>query len=552
MDRRTLLALALSFFLLVAYQWFLTTVAPPVEEPAPVATTAPAGQDAAGKSPAAATPLPAGQPPTAVASALQPTKPAAPVVREENAPSVLFKGSLVEARLSTRGARMMDLRFLKHAQDLTPQGLPGDPIHYLSLANGALHFQEGGFLAGPEVRLPNRETLWKVVGPAQVEGAGEIHLQWDNGQGLLFEKVLTFRPDSYVITATDRVTNTSPNPVALFHFSHFIRVQPPVVEEPIGIVDYEGPMGFLDGVRVMHPYEELAKAEQSQQSQHGWIGFSEKYFLSAVIPTIQGAKRYYFDYDAPAHRAGYVSGRMEVAPGAQGAASVEIFVGPKEVQVLNNLPYELDRSIDYGWFHFLAAPLVELLLFFNKFLHNFGLAIILLTILIKLIFYPLATKSYRSMNDMKLLQPKVEQLRKMYATDKTRLNQEMMRLYQEHKVNPLGGCLPIVVQIPVFFALYKVLILSVEMRHTPFIFWIHDLSAKDPYFVLPLLMGVSMFIQTKMNPAPPDPTQAKIMLFLPVIFTFMFLQFPSGLVLYWLLNNVLSIGQQYYISQSKV
>jgi len=287
------------------------------------------------------------------------------------------------------------------------------------------------------------------------------------------------------------------------------------------------------------------------RAKEGWTGISDKYFLAAMIPTTvgadEGARKYYYDYDAPAVRVGAMDAKISLSPGAQQQSLTHVYVGPKEIHTLADLNLDMDRAIDYGWFHFLARPLVEVLLYFHGLVGNLGVAIILITVIIKAILFPLADKSYRSMNAMKKLQPEIESLKKKYGDDKQRMNQEMMGLYQKNKVNPLGGCLPIVVQIPVFFALYKVLYLSIEMRHAPFYGWIEDLSAMAPYCVLPVLMGASMFIQQKMSPAPADPMQAKIMMMLPVVFTVLFFSFPAGLVIYWVVNNVLSIAQQGYI-----
>ncbi|OSM00464.1 putative protein translocase subunit yidC [Magnetofaba australis IT-1] len=379
-----------------------------------------------------------------------------------------------------------------------------------------------------------------------------LTLQWRNGQNVTFEKQITIPKQGYRITVEDRVFNKGDKPLSFYHFAQFKRVPHTLQTEggPVSM-DFEGPMAYLDNERQQHEYDDLREGQDARHAAKvGWGGFSDKYFLAAILPGAMPegqTQRFYFDYDAPTFRTGVVSPASQVAAGGAFVKKYDLYIGPKEIRTLEAEGDNLERAIDYGWFHFLAVPLVDTLLFFNDYLSNYGLAIILLTVLIKLAFFPLANKSYRSMNAMKKLQPKIEDLKKLYGSDKQRLNQEMMKLYQEHKVNPLGGCLPILVQIPVFFALYKTLFLSIEMRHAPFALWIHDLSAMDPYYVLPLLMGASMFLQSRLNPAPADPIQAKIMMFLPVIFTVMFLSFPSGLVLYWFVNNVLSIAQQWYI-----
>ena len=546
MDQRTLLAIALSFVLLMFYQMFMETYypAPPpaAEQQAPVQERAPAATAQLGSG------VRVGKGPSGPAlETIQPQQPAPGAAAPSLKPGkrTTFENGVSAGHVALHGGQLTDLRFLRHLDKLPPEG---NPIRFLDSLD-PFFFTESGFLATNGVRTPSRDSTWQLEGADLVEGNGRFKLTWDNGQNLQFEKSYTFVQDSYLFTVTDRVSNHSNKPVPLFHYTQFVRVQPePEDGQAMAIADFQGPMGFLDGVRVQHDYDDIKTADQYQQANKGWIGFSDKYFLAALVPgNTASSKKFYFDFDAPTHRTGIVSSKNILEPGGDKIFTTRLFIGPKEIRNLEAKHLDLDRSVDYGWFHFLAVPLVQLLLFLNDYLHNYGLAIIFLTIFIKAIFYPLANKSYRSMSAMKKLQPKIEELRKLHSSDKQQLNQEMMKLYQENKVNPLGGCLPIVVQIPVFFALYKVLLLSVEMRHAPFFLWIHDLSVKDPYYVLPLLMGVSMFLQSKMNPAPADPMQAKIMMFLPVIFTFMFLSFPAGLVLYWLLNNVLSIAQQGYI-----
>ncbi|MBF0126535.1 MAG: membrane protein insertase YidC [Magnetococcales bacterium] len=541
MDQRTLLAITLSFILLVVYQTLSDLYFPP---PAPVVAQQPAeaAKPAEEKEKKAVEP---GQPPQQVAALKQ--------VEAESAPrgkSFSFNNGLIEGQILATGARVGELNFLKHLDKLPPEG---KPIAFLQERGPHLFFEESGFLGEVGLELPNRKSEWQQQGSNALQPGSPLVLTWDNGRGLRFEKSISLEANSYLVTVLDRVVNQSGKPVTLYHFSHFVRIEPkPEGQQAMAVADFQGPMAYLDNVRVQHAYEELRKSDQRLNAQEGWIGFTDKYFLAAILPEQSGgSKKFYFDFDDPTHRVGVVAGKQEVETGAVVEKKTNLFIGPKEVRNLEVMNLKLERAIDYGWFHFLAVPLVKILLFFNDFFHNYGIAIILLTVIIKLLFFPLATKSYRSMNAMKKLAPKMEELKKLYAHDKALLQQETMKMYQENKVNPLGGCLPILVQIPVFFALYKVLLLSIEMRQAPFFLWVHDLSEMDPYYVLPLLMGASMFVQTKLNPAPADPVQAKVMLFLPVIFTFMFLSFPSGLVLYWLVNNLLSIAQQGYIMKQE-
>lgn len=531
MDQRTLLAITLSFFLLIVYQTLSDIYWPPAPMVIEQSATKKVSEDN-----------------------VAPTQAPAPILSNKNIElpanaqeqKFTFSNDVFQGNISNYGARLTELKFLRHLDKMPPEG---QPIQFLIDKGSHLFFAESGFLAEDSMELPSNKSQWQQKGSDTIGPGTPLNLYWVNKQGIRFEKSFIFAKDSYLITTVDRVINPLDKPITLFHYAHFLRFEPKVEgEQAMAIADFQGPMGYLDGVRVQHTYDDLKTTDQRLNALDGWTGFSDKYFLAAIIPDQSSSmKKFYFDYDAPSHRVGVVAGKQEIQSNGQFETKTSVFIGPKEIRTLESMNLKLERSIDYGWFHFLAVPLVKVLLFFNDFFHNFGVAIIFLTVLIKLLFFPLATKSYRSMNAMKKLAPKMEELKKLYAHDKTLMQQETMKMYQENKVNPLGGCLPIVVQIPVFFALYKVLFLSVEMRHAPLFLWINDLSEMDPYYVLPLLMGASMFVQSKLNPAPADPVQAKIMMFLPVIFTFMFLTFPSGLVLYWLVNNVLSITQQGYI-----
>ncbi|MBF0369715.1 MAG: membrane protein insertase YidC [Magnetococcales bacterium] len=544
MDQRTVLAIGLSFALLMAYQVFLSVYYPTPEQGTEIilqddGSPVEGGVDSdvvVGKGATG---------PVLETDGAKPQPVAQPVVYDPG-PTASFENSLVSGQISLNGGQLIDLRFFKH---LTEMGENGEPIQYLNGSGPQQFFSESGFLSTPGLKMPGRDTNWQLAKGSGNLDEGEILLVWDNGAGLQFEKRLEFNRDSYLMTITDRVVNHTGEEIPVYHFAQLVRIRPEVSpDQAMAIADFEGPIGYLDGVRVLNAYDDIITQDYSQKAMEGWAGFSDKFFLAAMIPGPEAKERkYYFDYDAPSYRVGVVSPKKSLKSDSDLVSSLQYFIGPKEIRTLEAQNLNLERAIDYGWFHFLAVPLVQILLFFNDFFHNYGVAIIFLTILIKLLFFPLANKSYHSMAAMKKLQPKVEELRKNYKDDKQRMNQEMMKLYQDNKVNPLGGCLPIAVQIPVFFALYKVLFLSIEMRHTPFFLWVQDLSVQDPYYVLPVLMGISMFIQSRMNPAPADPVQAKVMMLLPVVFTIFFLTFPSGLVLYWLVNNTLSILQQGYI-----
>nr|WP_320049254.1 membrane protein insertase YidC [uncultured Desulfuromonas sp.] len=277
-----------------------------------------------------------------------------------------------------------------------------------------------------------------------------------------------------------------------------------------------------------------------------WIGYENKYFISALIGGNEFSNLV-FKHQENTIQSNYITSVLNIIPGSETTISSRVFFGPKDVQILKDVDSNLAKVIDFGFFKIIAKPLHLILNFFYGFIGNYGFSIILLTVIIKLLFWPLTQKSYVSMKAMQKLQPEMKKLREKYSNDRESLNKKMMELYKEHRVNPLGGCLPMLVQIPVFFALYKVLLDTIELRHAPFIFWITDLSVKDPYYITPLIMGVTMFIQQKLTPSTMDPMQAKMMLAMPVVFTFLFLNFPAGLVVYWLVNNLLTIFQQYLI-----
>jgi len=300
-------------------------------------------------------------------------------------------------------------------------------------------------------------------------------------------------------------------------------------------------------------FEDIAKnkADYPKEAKDGWVAIVQHYFLGAWLPPAGMLREIFLrPLDNGVSAAGVKIPLGQVKPGQTVNVSSQLYVGPQEQEALRKLAPGLELTVDYGWLRVLAVPLFWVLSQIHDYVHNWGVAIILLTVLIKLAFYPLSATSYKSMARMKILAPKLQKLKERYGDDRQRMHQAMMELYKTEKVNPLGGCLPIVVQIPVFIALYWTLLLSVELRQAPFMLWIHDLSRQDPYYILPVLMGATMFIQTWLNPAPPDPVQAKLMKIMPIAFSVFFFFFPSGLVLYWLVNNVLSIAQQWYITRT--
>lgn len=443
------------------------------------------------------------------------------------------------------------------------------------------YFARFGWAANPGsgVAVPSADTLWQTAGGPLAPG-DPVTLSWDNGAGLVFEQIISV-DDEYLFTITQRVTNSGTDAIELAPFGLVSRTGTPDI---LGFyILHEGPIGFLDEQLREIDYDDLKDEFQGQEvvidhpTTGGWIGITDKYWLAALVPDQNQAVKTRFVYTQPSNQDRYQADFLYNAASVPAGGSLEttsrLFAGAKEVVKLDAYRDELgivsfDLAVDFGWFYFLTKPLFYAIHWLNAQVGNFGVAILLLTIAVKLVFFPLANKSYKSMAKMRKLQPEMMDLRERFSEDKQRLNQEMMALYKREGANPLSGCLPILIQIPVFFALYKVMYVTIEMRHAPFFGWIHDLSAADPTTILngfgllpwgapdlgllnllnigvwPLLMGISMFLQQKLNPQPPDPVQAKIFLMMPIMFTFLLATFPAGLVIYWTWNNVLSMAQQ--------
>jgi YidC/Oxa1 family membrane protein insertase len=445
---------------------------------------------------------------------------------------------------------------------LSPAGAP----------NG--YYAEFGWV--PEDRsvpTPDANTRWTAQG-TELTPDKPLVLTWDNGKGLVFERTVAVDPD-YMFTVTQRVRNTGAAPVRLLPYSLVSRHGTPHTEG--FYILHEGPLGVFDGKLYETKYDDLKSAKTvTKPTTGGWIGITDKYWLVSLVPDQKQAVTARFLHTTRGNEDRYQVDAMadqplEVAPGATAEQTARLFAGAKQVKLLDAYAEKygitnFDLAIDFGWFYFLTKPFFYALDLLARLIGNFGLAILVFTVIVKAVFFPLANKSYHAMAKMKKLQPQMQQLRERFDDDKARLNQEMMALYKREKVNPMAGCLPILIQIPVFFALYKVLFVTIEMRHAPFYGWIHDLSAPDPTTIFnlfglipwnppamlmlgawPLIMGVTMYLQQKMNPAPPDPVQQKVFAFLPVVFTFMLASFPAGLVIYWAWNNLLSIIQQWII-----
>ena len=405
--------------------------------------------------------------------------------------------------------------------------------------------------------LPNHKTLFKSEATAfqlaDGQDAIDVRLEAVTPEGVRVVKTYTFHRGSYVIDVAQEIHNSSKEPLATHAYFQLTRDGKPPADDKAMVSTFTGFAVYTEQDKFVRvPFDDVAKgkAPYPKTADDGWIAAIQHYFVSALLLPGKTEREYYTRRLAEnLYSAGVIVPVSAIAPGAAGKVAVRLYAGPEEQDKLKAVAPGLELAVDYGWLTVIAAPLFWLLELFHRWLGNWGLAIIALTVLIKLIFFPLSAASYKSMARMKQVTPRLMKLREMYGDDRVKLNQAMMELYKQEKINPLGGCLPIVVQIPVFIALYWVLLQSVELRQAPFFGWITDLSAQDPYYILPALMMGSMIIQTKMSPTPPDPVQAKVMQIMPFAFGVMFFFFPAGLVLYWLVNNLLSIAQQWQITR---
>ncbi len=456
---------------------------------------------------------------------------------------------LFKATISTQGGDIVKLELLNYKEhdNKDKTFVLFDAKHH--------YFAQSGLIGEG---LPTHRTAFRrVAGPDKLaEGSKELKVRLEStaANGVEIAKVLTFRRGSYVVDVAWEIANGSDKALAPHAYYQLQRDDIAPQGETAMVSTFTGPAVYTDSDKYQKiSFEDIAKgkAKFAKTADNGWLAMVQHYFVAAFVPKEGVAREYYMRKadNANLYQAGVIVPVGEIAPGARGETSVVMFAGPQEQAALKQLAPGLDLVVDYGWLTLVAAPIFWALEAIYKLVGNWGWAIVVLTIIIKAIFFPLSAASYKSMAKMKMLTPRLMQLKERYADDKQRLNQEMMKMYQTEKVNPLGGCLPILVQIPVFIALYWVLLGAVEMRDAPWILWIKDLASPDPYYILPVIMIVSMVIQTKLNPTPPDPIQAKMMMAMPFVFGIMFLWFPAGLVLYWVVNNILSIAQQWQITR---
>ena len=594
-SRNTILAVILSGLVLIAWQYFYNV--PQMEKqraaqqaqselakPAPQSgtTTAPATTPQTGAAPA----------PSANAPATNQPASAAPVSRDTaiaSTPRVKIDTPRVSGSISLKGARIDDLSLVHFRETVDPASPP--IVLYSPSGTAEPYYAEFGWVpaAGSTIKLPERDTLWQQEGSGSLTPSSPVVLKYDNGDGLTFRRTISI-DDRYLFSIKDDVTNVGNAPVTLYPFALISRHGTPQVSGYYilheGLIGYLGDQGLQE-----YGYKKIDDAKAvSFKVTNGWLGITDKYWASALLPDTGAQLQARFSSNLVGtirtYQTDYLEDPQTIAIGGTASANARLFAGAKEASVVGiNFPFaglggynkqlglnHFDLLIDWGWFYFITKPMFLALDFFYRLVGNFGVSILLVTVLVKLLFFPLANKSYASMAKMKSVQPQLQALKERYPDDKVKQQQEMMEIYKKEKINPIAGCLPVALQIPVFFSLYKVLFVTIEMRHAPFFGWIKDLSAPDPtnlftlfgllhfdptqlplfghYLALgvwPIIMGITMWFQMKLNPTPPDPTQQLIFAWMPLIFTFMLAGFPAGLVIYWAWNNLLSVLQQSFI-----
>ena len=479
---------------------------------------------------------------------------------------VKFENDSIIGSISLVGATIDDLTFKQYNKKLNGN----EKVILLSPRNlEEGYLIESGFVTNNKnIDVPNSSTIWKILGNRKLTSKNPIKLEWSNSQGITFEKKISL-DDQFLFTIKEKVINSSDKTYNFYSYGQIIRNKKPEISN--FYILHEGLVATLDDELIEEDYDDIQEEKFSRNALKGWLGIGDKFWIASIIPPRNKGFKTTFEYKNK-FRANYISTEgSEVTANSSVEEEIQIIVAAKTVAAIDNYAESLkidkfDLVIDWGMLYFLTRPLFFLIDYFFKFCGNYGVAIILMTLCIRIVFFPLANYSFRSMAKMKMLQPEMKRLKELHKGDKMKLQQEMMALYKKEKVNPMSGCLPILVQIPVFFALYKVLFVTIEMRHQPFFGWIKDLSDRDPTslfnlfglipwdppsFLLigawPVAMGVSMWVQQKLNPTPPDPMQAKIFMFFPLFLTVILAPFPAGLVIYWTINNVLTMAQQLVI-----
>ncbi len=455
---------------------------------------------------------------------------------------------VVKADIDTIGGELKRLSLLTQKDTV-------DPTKNLVLFDSSstrTYLAETGLIGGP---FPNHKSPFTALpGPRTLDNSNHVQLVLESIEGgVKLTKTLTFTRGDYTIDVRHTVTNDTDAPISPSLYLQLVRDGNAPAGEQRFVHTFTGVSVYTEADKFQKfTFENIEKgnAEHAFKADNGWFALMQHYFVSAFIPQDKAPREIFTKKLATnLYAVGNILPLGTIAPGASTTMDARLFSGPEETAVLEKLSPGLTLVKDYGWQKIIAEPIFWLMMQIYKALGNWGWTIICLTIVIKLAFFPLSAASYRSMAKMKLVTPKMTSIRESYKSEPKKMNQAMMELYKTEKINPLGGCLPILIQIPVFLSLYSVLLASVEFRNAPWLGWIHDLAAPDPFYILPIVMAISMFIQTKLNPTPPDPMQAKVMMFMPLIFSVMFIFFPSGLVLYWVTNNILSIGQQWVITR---
>jgi YidC/Oxa1 family membrane protein insertase len=453
------------------------------------------------------------------------------------------------------GGQVRRAELLRHKASLEAKGKESTNVLLLEERPGRSYVAQSGLIGAPQgAAFPTHNTKFSVVGmPAAMDGAAVLRLVAESG-GLKLTRTYLLKAGSHVVEVTDDIANTGNEPLSPTLYMQLRRDGSSPEGESNFYSTYTGPVVYTDALKfqkVDFGSIEKGKPDHAKSAADGWAGIIQHYFVAAWIPEDKAQREYFArKIDTNLYAIGATQALGELAPQATKTVTSRLLIAPQDQQMLEKVAPGLDLTVDYGLLTVVAKPIFQLLEWLHSLVGNWGWAIVLLTIVIKTVFFPLQAASYKSMARMKAVTPRLTALRERYGNDRVRMNQAMMELYKEEKINPLGGCLPIVVQIPVFIALYWVLLASVEMRNAPWLGWIQDLAAPDPYYVLPLIMAGTMFLQTKLNPTPPDPVQARVMMVMPVVFSVMFFFFPSGLVLYWLVNNIYSIAQQWTIQRA--
>lgn len=463
---------------------------------------------------------------------------------ESQAALIHVRTNVLDVAINLNGGSIVNAELLKYPAELHSS----QPVVLLNNDPASQYIAQSGVISAQlpqQMRFVSAKTDYTVK-----QGAATVTLTYKAANGITVLKTYSFDADKYTIGVNYQINNNSRQAFSGRFYGQLLRVPP---AEEHGMF-----MRAFTGAAISSPndhyqkftFKELSEANLDQSATSGWAAMIQHYFISAWIPQSgQQIQIYSQDFNNSSYAVGIANNTISVPAKATGSTGATLYVGPALTDQLQAAAPYLNLTVDYGWLWFISQLLFWLLSHIYSFIGNWGWSIVILTAIIKIVFYPLSAKSFRSMARMRQLQPKMAQLRERFGDDRQKLSRAIMEMYREEKVNPMSGCLPMIIQIPVFIALYWVLMESVELRQAPFILWLHDLSMHDPYYILPVLMGASMFVQQRLNPAPPDPMQAKMMMFLPVIFTVMFLGFPAGLVLYWIVNNCITILQQWWVTR---